>query len=80
MTLTAPGGATAAAVPDVARRDAGDPVFQAYTLLRIGFTVAPIMFGLDKFARCSSTGTAISPPSSSICCWAARTSSSAPSG
>ena len=26
-----------------------DPVFQAFTLLRIGFTVAPILFGLDKF-------------------------------
>ena len=28
-----------------------DPVFQAFTLLRIGFTVAPILFGLDKFAN-----------------------------
>ena len=26
-----------------------DPDFQAFTLLRIGFTVAPILFGLDKF-------------------------------
>jgi hypothetical protein len=26
-----------------------DPGFQAFTLLRIGFTVAPILFGLDKF-------------------------------
>jgi hypothetical protein len=26
-----------------------DPAFQAFTLLRIGFTVAPIVFGLDKF-------------------------------
>jgi uncharacterized membrane protein YphA (DoxX/SURF4 family) len=26
-----------------------DPAFQAFTLLRIGFTVAPIAFGLDKF-------------------------------
>jgi hypothetical protein len=26
-----------------------DPAFQAYWLLRIGFTVAPILFGLDKF-------------------------------
>ena len=26
-----------------------NPVFQAYALLRIGFTVAPILFGLDKF-------------------------------
>ena len=28
-----------------------NPVFQAFTLLRIGFTVAPILFGLDKFAN-----------------------------
>jgi hypothetical protein len=26
-----------------------DPAFQGFTLLRIGFTVAPIAFGLDKF-------------------------------
>jgi hypothetical protein len=28
----------------------GDPVAQAFTLLRVAFTVAPILFGLDKFA------------------------------
>lgn len=28
----------------------GDPVAQAFLLLRIAFTVAPILFGLDKFA------------------------------
>jgi uncharacterized membrane protein YphA (DoxX/SURF4 family) len=26
-----------------------DPAFQAFLILRIGFTVAPILFGLDKF-------------------------------
>jgi hypothetical protein len=26
-----------------------DPAVQAFTLLRVGFTVAPILFGLDKF-------------------------------
>ena len=26
-----------------------DPAYQAFWLLRIGFTVAPILFGLDKF-------------------------------
>ena len=26
-----------------------DPTFQAFALLRVGFTVAPILFGLDKF-------------------------------
>jgi hypothetical protein len=30
-------------------RRLGNPAFQAFTLLRIGFTVAPIVFGLDKF-------------------------------
>jgi uncharacterized membrane protein YphA (DoxX/SURF4 family) len=29
----------------------GDAVAQAFLLLRIGFTVAPILFGLDKFAN-----------------------------
>lgn len=28
-----------------------DPVAQAFLLLRIGFTVAPILFGIDKFAN-----------------------------
>jgi hypothetical protein len=34
-----------------ARHQLSDPVFQAFTLLRIGFTVAPILFGIDKFAH-----------------------------
>ena len=34
----------------VVRRELTNPVFQAFALLRIGFTVAPIVFGLDKFA------------------------------
>ncbi len=29
----------------------GDPAVQALTLLRVVFTVAPILFGLDKFAE-----------------------------
>jgi hypothetical protein len=28
-----------------------DPVAQAFTLLRVAFTAAPILFGLDKFAE-----------------------------
>jgi hypothetical protein len=28
-----------------------DPVAQAFMLLRVGFTAAPILFGLDKFAN-----------------------------
>lgn len=33
------------------RSSSDDPAFQAFWLLRIGFTVAPILFGLDKFAH-----------------------------
>jgi hypothetical protein len=32
-------------------RLAGDPAYQAFWLLRVGFTVAPILFGADKFAN-----------------------------
>ena len=28
-----------------------DPAYQAFLLLRIGFTVAPIVFGIDKFTN-----------------------------
>jgi len=28
-----------------------DPAYQGYLLLRVGFTIAPILFGLDKFAN-----------------------------
>ena len=38
-----------AVAPGVTAHQLGNPVFQAFTLLRIGFTVAPILFGLDKF-------------------------------
>jgi hypothetical protein len=30
-------------------REARDPAFQGYMILRVGFVVAPILFGLDKF-------------------------------
>ena len=32
-----------------AERSASNPAFQAFALLRLGFTAAPILFGLDKF-------------------------------
>jgi hypothetical protein len=32
-----------------ARSGLADPIYQGFTLLRVGFTVAPILFGLDKF-------------------------------
>lgn len=31
------------------RHDVSEPTYQAFTLLRITFTVAPILFGVDKF-------------------------------
>jgi hypothetical protein len=45
---TARSHATTAALP-AAERLRVDPAYQAFWLLRIGFTVAPILFGLDKF-------------------------------
>jgi hypothetical protein len=45
MAVTTTRPATAGA----ASTDARNPVFQAFWLLRIGFAVAPILFGLDKF-------------------------------
>ncbi|GGN11604.1 hypothetical protein FHR83_003463 [Actinoplanes campanulatus] len=36
--------------PTLAGQVRENPVIQAFWLLRIGFTVAPILFGLDKFA------------------------------
>ena len=38
-------------VRPAAATDTRDPVFQGFWLLRIGFTVAPILFGLDKFVN-----------------------------
>lgn len=34
-----------------AQEEIQDPVFQAYRILHIGFTVAPILAGLDKFTN-----------------------------
>ncbi|NWF27249.1 hypothetical protein HW130_13350 [Streptomyces sp. PKU-EA00015] len=33
------------------RRALTDPGYQAFLILRTGFTVAPVLFGLDKFAN-----------------------------
>ncbi|HVY96338.1 MAG TPA: DoxX family membrane protein [Solirubrobacterales bacterium] len=35
--------------PSFGERLKADPAYQAFVLLRIAFTVAPILFGLDKF-------------------------------
>ena len=37
------------AASDVAAADWRDPRYQAFALMRLAFTVAPIAFGLDKF-------------------------------
>src|SRR6476659_8161153 len=37
--------------PSFGARLSSDPAYQAFLLLRIVFTVAPIVFGLDKFAN-----------------------------
>ena len=39
----------ASVAPTFAERLKGDPGYQAFVLLRIAFTAAPILFGLDKF-------------------------------
>jgi uncharacterized membrane protein YphA (DoxX/SURF4 family) len=44
-TYAPPGGRTAAVEP----ADWRDPRYQAFALMRLAFTVAPIAFGLDKF-------------------------------
>jgi uncharacterized membrane protein YphA (DoxX/SURF4 family) len=46
MAINAPGSSTIARLTDQ-----GDPVQQAFLLLRTVFTVAPIAFGLDKFVN-----------------------------
>ncbi|MGW3681516.1 hypothetical protein [Streptomyces prasinus] len=43
---------TTTATPVTPRRAAlSDPGYQAFVILRVGFTVAPILFGLDKFTN-----------------------------
>jgi uncharacterized membrane protein YphA (DoxX/SURF4 family) len=46
-TLTAPVGVHAR--PETRRLASTDPAYQGYLLLRIGFALAPVLFGLDKF-------------------------------
>jgi uncharacterized membrane protein YphA (DoxX/SURF4 family) len=52
MSTTAtldPRAEAVAASSTFAEKLKGDPAYQAFLLLRIAFTVAPILFGLDKF-------------------------------
>jgi uncharacterized membrane protein YphA (DoxX/SURF4 family) len=48
-TLRAPGQVKSLPKVSVSERLRADPAYQAFMLLRIAFTVAPILFGLDKF-------------------------------
>jgi uncharacterized membrane protein YphA (DoxX/SURF4 family) len=50
MTTTTPAIIRPAPIPtsDALRRD---PAAQAFLLLRLAFTIAPILFGIDKFAE-----------------------------
>jgi uncharacterized membrane protein YphA (DoxX/SURF4 family) len=51
-TIDEAGGSQVARVADADRAAAlRDPRYQAYLLLRIAFTAAPILFGLDKFTN-----------------------------
>src|SRR5438477_10990453 len=50
-TLSRPTTTAEIASAEVARPRWDNPAFQAFWLLRIGFTVAPILFGADKFAH-----------------------------
>src|SRR2546423_14126740 len=51
-TVTAPATrGRSASLASIRERIGTDPAFQAFWLLRIGFTVAPILFGADKFAN-----------------------------
>jgi hypothetical protein len=43
--------ATALRPAAVTTQELSDPAYQGFLLLRIGFTIAPILFGLDKFAH-----------------------------
>jgi len=48
-TATVDPRAAAVVAPTFGERFKSDPAYQAFVLLRIAFTVAPILFGLDKF-------------------------------
>ena len=49
MDTTTHGGVRVSSPSITASRDWADPRYQAFTMLRVGFAVLPIVFGLDKF-------------------------------
>jgi uncharacterized membrane protein YphA (DoxX/SURF4 family) len=50
-TVTAPARSRFTGTGTFSDRLAADPAYQAFWLLRIAFTIAPILFGIDKFAN-----------------------------
>jgi hypothetical protein len=42
---------TTPSTPSTTQSLRDNPAFQAFCLLRVGFTIAPILFGIDKFAH-----------------------------
>src|SRR3954447_21765236 len=50
-TLSRPTTTAEISSAEVTRPGWDNPAFQSFWLLRIGFTVAPILFGADKFAH-----------------------------
>ena len=51
MTASALPASAAHTPSEVLQRARSDPAYAAFLLLRIGFTVLPIVFGLDKFTN-----------------------------
>jgi len=51
MTASALPASAAHTASEVLRRARSDPAYAAFLVLRIGFTVLPIVFGLDKFTN-----------------------------
>ena len=51
MSAVTVSSSTAPPPASVASQVLADPAQRAFWLLRVGFTVAPILFGLDKFAH-----------------------------
>ena len=51
MTTTTYQPSTAHSLAHAMQRARTEPAYGAYLMLRVGFTVLPILFGLDKFAN-----------------------------
>lgn len=49
MAQTHRPSSTVSTTTTAARARAGDPAYQAFLILRAAFTIAPIVFGIDKF-------------------------------